>query len=223
MKVPRFGQHRHRFVSAVAVALVASGASACVRQLPPAPTPQPVAPPIAAQAPAAGQGLLVVDVTDGPIPVQRVHMGSQPITDAQGRVSYRLFEQPQEMCPASPCVVAMAPGNIMLGFPVIGDRGALEVELVHVDAQPSVYRRTLSVYTDNTGGLRKLGIVSTSVGGTAALTGVVLLPIGLAKDIDGLTVAGGVTLGAGALLTAFGIWAIRKDAPTFRPGASIHF
>lgn len=210
-------------LSSTGVTLAAAATAACVKQLPPAPTPQAIAPPIATPAPAAGQGTLVVDVTDGPTPVQRVHMGTQPITDSQGRVSYRLFEQPQEMCPASPCVVAMPPGNVMLGFPVIGDRGALEVELVHVDAEPTTYRRTLSVYTDNTGALRKLGIVSTSVGGTAALTGVVLLPIGLAKDIDGLTVAGGVTLGVGALLTAWGIWAIRRDAPTFRPGASIHF
>lgn len=221
--VPRLGRARRARIVAAALAAGVAGGPACVKQLPPAPTPQAVAPAIATPAPAEGQGSLVVDVTDGPTPVQRVHMGSQAITDAQGRVSYRLFEQPQEMCPASPCVVAMPPGNIMLGFPVIGDRGALEVELVHVDATPTVYRRTLSVYTDNTGALRKLGIVGTSVGGTAALTGVVLLPIGLAKDIDGLTVAGGVTLGVGALLTAFGIWAIRKDAPTFKPGASIHF
>jgi hypothetical protein len=221
--VTRLGRGAHPRATVAALAAIAATVPACVRQLPPAPTPQAVAPPIATPTPAAGQSALVVDVTDGPTPVSRVHMGTQPITDALGRVSYRLFEQPQEMCPASPCVVAMPPGNVMLGFPVIGDRDALEVELVHVDATPTVYRRTLSVYTDNTGALRKLGIVGASVGGTAALTGVVLLPIGLGKDLDGLTVAGGVTLGVGALLTAFGIWAIRRDAPTFRPGASIHF
>lgn len=221
--VTRDGRRAQLVGAVAALAVGAASLPGCVRQLPAAPTPAAVAPAVATPAPAPGQGTLIVDVTDGPAPVQRVHLGSQPITDAQGRVSYRLFEQPQEMCPASPCVVAMPPGNVMLGFPVIGDRGALEVELVHVDATPTVYRRTLSVYTDNTGALRKLGIVSASVGGTAALTGVVLLPIGLGKDIDGLTVAGGVTLGVGALLTAFGIWAIRRDAPTFRPGASIHF
>jgi hypothetical protein len=61
------------------------------------------------------------------------------------------------------------------------------------------------------------------VGGAAALTGVALLPIGLGKDRDGLTTAGSISLGAGVALLVFGIWAIRKDAPTYRPGSANHF
>ena len=205
-------------------AALASGA--CVRQLAPAPTPDAVPPPEAAalaSAPADGQGRLVVDVVDGPTPVQRMYVGSEPEAEPSGRVHYRLFEQAQPLCPASPCVLAVPPGNIALGFPVIGDRGALEIELVHVAAGTSVYRRRLSQYEDRTGALRTLGILGTAIGGAAMVTGAVLLPIGLGKDHDGLTTSGGISLGVGAALTAFGIWAIRKDAPTFRPGASIHF
>ncbi|MBK9032293.1 MAG: hypothetical protein IPL61_13435 [Myxococcales bacterium] len=223
MRLLRFPRRAHPL--ALAGVMVSSFATlpACVRRLPAAPTPLPVAPAVGVAALTEGQGRLVVDVVDGPTPVQRVGMGSEPIADDQGRVSYRLFEAPHLLCPASPCVMDVATGNVMLGFPVIGDRDALEVELVHVGPEASVYRRTLSVYEDHTGALRKVGIVATSVGGTSLLTGIVLLPIGLSKDIGGLTTAGGITMGVGAAVMAFGIWAIRRDAPTFRPGASNHF
>lgn len=196
---------------------------ACVKQLPPAATPEPVAPPVAAAAPPpAGYGRLVIDVVDGPAPVQRIHMVSKPRDNGRGRVTYQLFEKPEILCAASPCAADVPAGNILVGFPVIG-KDDIEVELLNVGPDPSVYRRSLSIYEDRTGGLRVFGIIMTAVGGTAAMTGTVLLPIGLAKDNDGLTTAGAVTLGTGAALLVFGIWAIRHDAPTFRPGSSNHF
>lgn len=195
-----------------------------MRTLPPAPVPRAVAPPLeAAPPPPEGQGRLVVDVVDGRAPVQRVRMDTRPITDAQGRVRYQLVEAPEPFCAPAPCAVDVPIGNVLLGFPVIGDRDALEIELVHVDREPSVYRRSLSVYDDRTGGVRTTGIIATSVGGAAAITGTVLLPIGLAEGNGGLTMAGGISLGAGAALLALGIWAIRHDAPTYRPGSSNHF
>lgn len=224
MTLPVFSRVAHRLATKSGIALlVASLPAACVKQLPPAPTPQAVAPRIDAAAPPAGQGRLVVDVVEGPTPVHRVQMGSEPMQDSQGRVSYRLFESPQLMCPASPCIADVPPGNVLLGFPVIGDPDAMEVELVHVGLEPSAYRRSLSVYEDNTGALRTVGIVGTSVGSVAAITGIVLLPIGLSDDNDTLAGAGAITLGVGAAVMAFGIWAIRRDAPTFRPGAANHF
>lgn len=197
---------------------------ACVKQLPPAPTPAAVAPPVQAPTPPAeGHGRLIIDVVDAPVAVQRIRMESKPV-EREGHTAYRFFESPSVLCPRVPCVTDVPAGNLLLGFPELGDRGETEVELVHVAAgETSVYRRALSIYTDDTGGLRVFGIVSTSLGGAAAMTGVVLLPIGLAKDIDGMSIAGGITLGAGALLLAFGIWAINHDAPTYRPGSSNHF
>jgi hypothetical protein len=134
-----------------------------------------------------------------------------------------LFEVPEVLCATAPCATDIPVGNVLLGFPVVGKPNVTEVELVNVGPDPSVYRRSLSIYNDNTGGTRVLGIIATAVGGTAVMTGTALLPIGLAKDIDGLTVAGSISLGAGAALLALGIWAIRHDAPTYRPGSSNHF
>ncbi|HEY6039727.1 MAG TPA: hypothetical protein VIV58_35845, partial [Kofleriaceae bacterium] len=68
-----------------------------------------------------------------------------------------------------------------------------------------------------------LGIIATSLGGASAITGTVLLPIGLSDGNNSLTTAGAITLGGGALLMALGIWAIRTDAPTYRPGSINHF
>lgn len=197
---------------------------ACVRQLPAAPTPEPITPAIATTSapPAEGVGRLVVDVVDGPNVVHRVRMQPQPIAGIDGRVRFRFSEAPEPLCSPSPCVAEMPSGNVLLGFPVIG-KSSLEVELVHIDPGTTVYRRSLSLYQDNTGALRTMGIISTSVGGAAAITGIVLLPIGLDKDHDGLTTGGSISLAAGALLLTFGIWAIRKDAPTYRPGSANHY
>jgi hypothetical protein len=222
--IPCFPRASQRHSAPAVLALLAASASAaCVKTLPPAPTPQPVIPRIAAAAPPEGRARLVVDVVEGPARVHRVHMRPQPMTNDQGRASVRFVESPEALCAATPCVADLPAGNILLGFPVLGDSDAMEVELVHVGPDPSVYRRSLSIYDDRSGGTRVLGIIGTAIGGTSALTGMTLLPIGLAKGNDGLTLAGGITLGAGAALLAIGIWAIRHDAPTFRPGSSIHY
>ncbi len=167
-------------------------------------------------------GRLVVDVVEGPAPVQMIKMEAAQQTNARGRVSFRFSEVPATLCAHSPCATDHQLGNVLLGFPVIG-KDSLEVELVHVGPDPSVYRRSLSIYEDNTGGTRIMGIIATSVGAAALITGTALLPIGLAKDNSGLTAAGGISLGAGTLLLTLGILAIRADAPTFRPGSSNHF
>jgi hypothetical protein len=214
--IPVFQQFTHRLCVAL---LITSLPAACVRRLPPAAVPEPVAPPVqTGGAPAEGTGRLVVDVVEGPAPVQRVVIASTPGRDG----GYVFSQEPHELCHASPCVTDVPVGNVLLGFPVIGNND-LEVEVVHVGPDPSVYRRSLSIYTDNTGTERTLGIIATSVGGASAITGTVLLPIGLAHDSSGLTTAGAVTLGAGALLLTLGILMIRHDAPTYRPGSSNHF
>jgi hypothetical protein len=194
----------------------------CVKRLPPAPTPQAVAPVIpAAPPPPPGYTRLVVDVVDGPAAVQQVRMQSRPVENDLGRISYQFSERPEVLCTA-PCATDLPAGNILLGFPVLG-KDALETELVHLGPEPSVYRRALSIYDDRSGGLRVFGIIATAVGGASAITGTALLPIGLSDGNGALTAAGGITLGVGAALIAFGVWAIRHDAPTFRPGSSNHF
>ncbi|MCE9576759.1 MAG: hypothetical protein K8W52_26670 [Deltaproteobacteria bacterium] len=208
----------------VAIVAAIAAQAACVRQLPPLPTPAPIAPPIATSAPiASGQGRLVIDIVDGPAPVRRILMQPQTTQDAQGRSHVTFGETHALVCAATPCLADVTVGNVLLGFPVIGRADDLEIELVHVGERPTVYRRTLSVYENHTGAVRVLGIIGASVGSASVITGAALLPIGLAKDHDGLTTAGGLTLGVGAAVLALGIWAIRHDAPTFRPASSNHY
>lgn len=210
--------------SSVGVLVAAVTGAACVKQLPPAATPEAIAPPVDAPAPPpGGHGRLVIDVVEGPTPVQRVRMDARQRTNANGRTSYSLHEVPEVLCPTTPCGIDLPFGNVLLGFPVAGDSNDTEVELVNIGPEPSVYRRSLSIYEDNTGATRVMGIILTAVGGTAATTGAVLLPIGLAKDSTGMTTAGGISLGAGAALLTIGILMMRADAPTYRPGSSNHF
>ena len=199
--------------------------TACVRHLPPASTPEPRQPAIALSVPPAeGRGRLVIDVTQGQSVVHRVRMEPRQIDDEQGRARLWIVELPEPLCTANPCVVEPPLGNMVLGFPVAGDPAALDLELIHVGTEPSVYRRTLSRYEDKQqGATTVLGIITTSLGGASAITGIALLPIGLSGDNDDLAIAGGITLAAGAVALALGILAIRADADTYRPGAANHF
>lgn len=214
-----------RASTAGALVLVSSLISAgCVRQLPPRPAPEAIAPSTnTTSEPAAGNGRLIIDVVDGPTPVQRVRMQAGPFEDDQGRTRFRFYEAPEPLCATSPCVVDLTPGNVLLGFPVAGDGDSMNVELVHVGEETAVYRRSLSYYRHNKGALWVLGIIGTSLGGTSFLTGTTLLPLGLADGNRGLTTAGAMTLGGGALLITLGILAIRADSPVYRPGSAIHF
>jgi hypothetical protein len=222
--LPVFGRAAQPLCASLSFALLAGLGAACVKHLPPAPAPDPIVPRVEAGTPlAAGQGRLVLDVVEGPAPVQQIRMDAVPVATAGGHTAFDLHEAPGILCAVTPCVTNVPIGNVLLGFPVIGDDEATEVELVHVGPEPSVYRRSLSVYTDTSGGLRLFGILATSIGGASAITGAALLPIGLAKENGGLTTAGGITLGVGAVLLAVGIWAIRADSPTYRPGSSNHF
>ena len=215
ISVPVFGRGSHYLL------LVA--ASGCVKQLPPAPIPPPVAPPVNAPAPPpGGHGRLVVDVVEGPFAVNTMRQQPREQQDAQGRRVYRFFEVPEILCPQTPCGVDLPQGNVVLGFPVIGNDD-LESELVHIGPDPSVYRRSLSIYADNTGATRVLGIIGTALGGAAIVTGTVFLPIGLSRDNSTMTAVGGISMGGGALLLTAGILMMLADRPTFRPGASNHF
>jgi hypothetical protein len=213
---------RHLF-SALAL-LAAASSAACVKRLPPAPIPQALVPRLDDVPPPPGDsGRLVVDVVEGAVPVSRVRMLTEQTDNGQGRVSYRLIETPELLCATTPCAANVPRGNVLIGFPVIGNPGALEVEILNIGPEPTVYRRSLSVYQNRTGALRVLGIIGTSLGGASVVTGTVFLPVGLSKDNDGLTRAGAITLGGGAVLVALGIWAILRDTPTIRPGSSNHF
>ena len=218
----RFPRNAQQTFRVAAITLAACSLTGCVKHLPPAPVPESVVPRVAAAPPPANTARLLVDVVEGPAPALRVYMRPEP-SHSGSHVTYRFSEVPETLCPTTPCVADVPSGNLLLGFPVLGDPGNLEVELVRVGPEPSVYRRSLSIYDGHTGTERVLGIIATAIGGSSAITGTALLPIGLARDNRGLTLAGGITLGAGAALLTLGILAIRHDAPTYRPGSSNHF
>ena len=192
----------------------------CVSELPPRPVPPAVVPPMQpAPPPPEGQARLVVDVVDGPTPVSRVRMAPQQL----GAQRYRFEEAMEPLCSPSPCAVDLPFGNVLLGFPRIGQPGTTEVELVHVGPESSVYRRSLSTYQHRHTGLTTWGILGVSIGGASAITGTALLPIGLSDGSSGLTTAGAITLGGGALLIALGWWALHADADWYQPGSIAHF
>jgi hypothetical protein len=163
---------------------------------------------------------VIVDSVEGPTPVFRVRIEPRQQDNGTRRPTFRFFELPPELvCKETPCVVDTPPGNILLGFPVLGCEEAFEYELVHVGPDPSVYRRSLSVYENDTGAEQILGIIAASVGSAATITGIALVP----QDSDRVQVAGGITLGAGALLITAGVLMIRHDSATYRPGSANHF
>ena len=94
---------------------------------------------------------------------------------------------------------------------------------MHIGPEPTGYRRSLSVYESGSGTLRVLGIIGTSLGAASLITGTALLPYGIDRGNNSATLAGGISLGAGAALLTLGILAIRYGAPTLRPGSSIHY
>jgi predicted permease len=60
------------------------------------------------------------------------------------------------------------------------------------------------------------GIVATTLGGMALVTGITLTAVGLAKDKDGMTTAGLITGGVGLLTVPAGIYLIVKALPSAR-------
>ena len=87
---------------------------------------------------------------------------------------------------------------------------------------PTLYRRALG-WRQKGGAGFALGVLGASFGGASFVTGAALLPTGLAKDNHGLTLAGGITLGVGALLTAAGIWAIANNPLMEQAGAGAQY
>jgi hypothetical protein len=176
-----------------------------------------------ATPPRDGHSRLIVDVVDGPAPVVRSTFESNPIDAGNGRTKFRFTSKLDIACPAAPCVLEVPRGNIVLGFPYLNDPETFETILVHVGPEAAVVRKALSYHARGPTGLKISGILTTVFGGSSAVVGVTLLPIGLAKDKDGFVTAGGITLGAGAVLLGYGIWALLNSPTVIRDGSSSHF
>jgi hypothetical protein len=205
--------------SALILQVLALGAAGCIHELPPRETPGPVEPPPATSPPAPGLGRLYVDVVDGPTHVRVVKPVS--VTETVNDEQFETEELEDQATCTSPCVLDLPPGKHLLAFPVRG-AGGVDLASVIVSPRPTVYRRALG-WRQGGGAGFALGALGASFGGTAFVTGAALLPVGLATDHHGLTVAGGITLGVGALLTAVGIWAIADHPLAEQAGAGAQY
>jgi hypothetical protein len=207
----------HRLVASL-LALLAAG---CTELLPPAATPAPV-PPTLAEAPPVEPGTqrLVLEVVDGPTDVFELTARTVRVRTRRGP-RLRTRTERHLLC-RTPCAVDLPQGRYVLGFPMHGGGNRLERETIHLGPQVLVHRRALGSYRGAGPGL-PLGIVGTTFGGMAMVVGAVLLPVGAAREEDGMALAGGINLGAGALLLTLGILGIALDPAVEQPGSGITF
>jgi hypothetical protein len=162
---------------------------------------------------------MYLDVVDGPTEVQVVK-----VIKGQEEFNGETFDtetlQVQTAC-TTPCVLDLPLGRNLLDFPVRG-AGGDDVVRVMASPSPTLYRRGLGWRRAGGAGF-SLGVLGASLGGTSFVTGAALLPVGLATDSHGVTVAGAITLGVGALLTAAGIWAIIDHPLMEQAGAGAQY
>lgn len=206
--------------SAQILQVLALTAAGCIHELPPRATPGPVVPPPSTYPLAAGLGRVYIDVVDGPIQVRVVKRITVSETVDGEQVESEELED-QATC-ISPCFLDLPVGKQhLLAFPV---RGAGGVDLVSVIASPRplLYRRALGWRKAGSAGF-VLGVVGASFGGVSFVTGAALLPTGLATGSHGITLAGGITLGVGALLAAAGIWAMADNPLMEQAGAGAQY
>jgi len=201
----------------VASLLLSAG---CVHVFPPPPVPGPILP-LRFDAPIApGQGRVYVDVVDGPTNVRVVNPVSVQVPLGDEMVYEDTVLETEQEC-RTPCVFDLPLGHQLFAFPMRGSR-KVEVDDVSVSPTPSLYRRALGSRRSGGPGF-VLGVLGTTFGGTSLATGAGLFPVGLATDKSGLTISGAITLGAGAVLTALGIWAIAENPALEQPGAGAHY
>jgi hypothetical protein len=158
-------------------------------------------------------------VVDGPTNVRLVH--EVTVTVGVGADSYEDTRLETDLECRTPCVLDTPLGHKLIAFPMRG-WGQDEVDDVWVSPTPSLYRRALGWGRSGGAGL-VLGVLGATFGGGSLATGTALLPVGLANDKSGLTTAGAITLGAGAVLTALGIWAIIANPKLEQPGAAAQY
>jgi hypothetical protein len=166
-----------------------------------------------------GYGRVYVDVVDGPTVVRVVKPVEVSETLNDEVVTSTVLED--QLACTSPCVFDLRVGEHLLAFPMRGNGGT---DLAHVIAspRPTAYRHALGWRKSGGAGFA-LGVVSVAFGGMSVTTGAALLPVGLVGDSHGLTLAGEITLGVGAVLTVLGIWAMANSPSLVQPGAGAQY
>ncbi len=192
----------------------------CVHEFPPPPVPGLVEPPQSGTPIPPGQGRVYIDVVDGPTRVRVVHPVSVQVALSDD-ISYEDTVLETERVCRTPCVFDLPLGHHLFAFPM---RGSFKEEIddVSVSPTPSLYRRALGSRRSGGAGF-VLGVLGTAFGGISLATGASLFPVGLATDKSGLTTSGAITLAAGGVLTALGIWALAENPALEQPGAGAQY
>lgn len=224
---------RSNLGSTTLVLLVALAALGCEPRVLPASTlPPATTPGVDTSAPVPeGHGRVVIDIEEGPVPIRQVVLDPQPsgnpvqLGEGPPVQRWRFAERLEPVCAETPCVADLPLGNVLLAFPMAGadDESLFATDLVHVSAEPSVYRRHLDIYYPRRGAMVGVGTVSAVLGFGGALGGALVLRNGLDDGHQGRTIGGAIALGVGALAMAFGIWLTKRGRVTIRPGSSIHY
>ena len=218
--LPRARTKLPRAAWAISLLALAGSLFGCVQRLPRAEAPAPSVPSLEGiEAPEAGHGRIVVDIVEGPAAVYRLGQRTVAIDDGKDVHVSATFPTREHLCDA-PCAIDLPFGRYRLGFPIRGHRLRLESEVLEFGPTPFLYRRSLGTY-EAAGAGKILGILGATFGGMSAATGLTLLPVGLANGSEGLTLAGAITLGAGAALLTLGIVGIVLSPSIERPGVAI--
>jgi hypothetical protein len=204
-----------------AIALVLAATSVgCIHTFAPVPAPPPpMEPPRSDRPVPPGYGRIFVDVADGPVFVSVVEPVEVTETLNDQTVTSEVLRD-QGGC-TSPCILDLRLGAHLLAFPMRGSGG---VDLAHVVAtpRPTVYRHALG-WRQKGGAGFVLGLLGVSFGGMSVTTGAALLPVGLVKGSEGMTLAGEITLGVGAVLTVVGIWAMASNPSMVQAGGGAQY
>jgi hypothetical protein len=116
-----------------------------------------------------------------------------------------------EVVCATPCTQPLAPHQFIVlrsqeARPILLEVGRLPPGDLVVTGKPLE------------GGKYAGGIVATTLGGMALVTGITLSAVGLATDRNGMSLAGFISGGVGALTTVGGIYLMLTAVPTFSVG-----
>jgi hypothetical protein len=148
-------------------------------------------------APAAPEAQPAVAQAPAPTRANVVTIGGRP---------WDVLIDDQVVC-STPCSGPVFPQQVMVLHsqdynPVLLEVGQLPAGDLVVSVKP--YQR----------GKYAGGIVATTLGGMAIAIGITFLSVGLAKDRDGMTIAGAITGGVGLLTLPWGIYLMTSAVPS---------
>jgi hypothetical protein len=153
-----------------------------------------------------GDRALADEASEAPPPAPEAPAPTRASIRSTGARQWDVLIDDQHVC-STPCGGPLFPQQSVVLHsqernPVVLELGPLPPGDVLVSAKP------------HESGQYAGGIVATTLGGMALAIGITFLSVGLAKDRDGMTVAGAITGAAGLITLPFGIYLMVGALPT---------